>query len=349
MAEKEEEEEAGFERFESAIRMQYNQLGKTDMKVSNLGFGGSAIGSHYSNVDESEAKSVVRQALSSGINYIDTAPWYGFGRAEQVLGLALKGIPRDAYYVATKIGRYRPEIHQMFDFSAEKTLKSVQESLEKIGCGYLDIIQVHDLEFAPNLDIILNETLPTLLSIKNAGLARYIGITGYPLQTLKTVVERSRVDIDTVLSYCRCCLHDTELLQYSEYFKSKGLGVIDAAGLGMGLYTTPTLPDWHPAPQHIRQACQTARKYCQDNGTNLSRLALHFNLNQSAADTHLTSFHNQNVLKENLDVCFNGIQPNESQVLEDMLEKIFKPLKVRNWEQTEVDKYRSKLATIKNP
>lgn len=117
--------------------------------------------------------------------------------------------------MATKVGRYKPEVDEMFDFSAERTLRSVDESLQRLGLDYVDIIQVmrkkpkqfdkmshihvltrlhyrfsinsqvHDMEFAPNLDIIINETLPALQKIKQSGKARFIGITGYPLENFK--------------------------------------------------------------------------------------------------------------------------------------------------------------------
>jgi len=83
--------------------MQYRRLGHTDMRVSYLGFGASALGSVFRKTDDQEAKEVVMQALKGGINYIDTAPWYGHGKSETVLGEALKDIPRDVYYIATKV------------------------------------------------------------------------------------------------------------------------------------------------------------------------------------------------------------------------------------------------------
>ena len=80
--------------------------------------------------------------VKAGINYIDTAPWYGQGRSEEVLGRALRQVPRQAYYLATKVGRYELEVGGMFDFSKERVTRSVSESLERLGVEYLDLIQV---------------------------------------------------------------------------------------------------------------------------------------------------------------------------------------------------------------
>lgn len=97
---------------------------------------------NFSEFDEEHAIETIRQAIRSGINYIDTAPYYGQGRSEQIYGKALKGVPREAYYIATKVGRYEVAPKKQFDFTAEKTLESVDVSLNYLGLDYVDVIQV---------------------------------------------------------------------------------------------------------------------------------------------------------------------------------------------------------------
>lgn len=155
--------------------MQYRKLGNTDMVVSHLGFGASSLGSVFRSTDDEESMKVVDLVVKSGVNYIDTAPWYGQGKSEQVLGKALRGIPRSSYYLATKVGRYDKEVSAMFDFSYGRIVRSIDESLERLGLPYVDLIQAHDIEYASSPDIIINETLPALQAIKDAGKARYIG------------------------------------------------------------------------------------------------------------------------------------------------------------------------------
>merc|ERR1719187_1377720 len=92
----------GFHCEESVRKLTYRSLGRTDMQVSSPSFGASSLGAVFKSTDDSESAAVVRRALEQGINYIDTAPWYGQGRSERVLGMALKDIPRKAYYIATK-------------------------------------------------------------------------------------------------------------------------------------------------------------------------------------------------------------------------------------------------------
>lgn len=120
--------------------------------------------------------------------------------------------------------------------------------------------------------------------------------------------------------------------------------MIDAAGLGMGLYvSTYELPKWHPAPQDIKDACKNAAAFCQDAGVNFTKLALHYNLTQQGPDTHLISCTNLKDLRDNIDVCNNGLNAHEEEVLNDVQHKFFASLKTRNWEGIELNKYRSKL------
>lgn len=96
----------------------------------------------YSSVNEPEGIKTVQEAIRKGINYIDTSPWYGQRKSEEILGKALKDVPRKAYYIGTKIGRYEKDVENMFDFSSKKTRESVEESLQLLGIQTIDVIQV---------------------------------------------------------------------------------------------------------------------------------------------------------------------------------------------------------------
>lgn len=164
----------GWHDLESVKRMPYRKFG--DRTVSALSFGASSLaGVFRSDVTLDESVAVVHYAVRSGINVIDTAPWYGHGTSESILGKALVGVPRRAYYLHTKCGRYLPGALDMFDFTYERTLRSVDESLARLGVEYIDTMQVHDPEFAPSLDIVLRETLPALEECRKQGKIRYIG------------------------------------------------------------------------------------------------------------------------------------------------------------------------------
>ena len=277
----------GFHDPARVAKMQYRPLGNTGMVTSILGIGGSGFGNVYGSIDFEESVSVLHTALQWGVNYIDTAPWYGQGESERFLGKALKGVPREAYFIATKVGRYEKDVRRMFDFSPARIQQSAAESLQRLGLEYVDVLQLHDVEFAPGIesspdvDFVVKVALPALQELKEKGLCRFIGITGYPLDFLKEVVERSQVKIDTVLTYCHLSLNDSTLLEYFPFFSEKGIPLINASPVSMGLLTHSTPPPWHPASREIKEACSEAAEYCKRHGVNITKLAVQYSLSFS--------------------------------------------------------------------
>ena len=127
--------------------MVYNELGRTGLRLSNLGFGASSLGSVFRSIREEEGIEAVFTALDNGINFIDVSPYYGHEKAETVLGKALRQLKRDRYVLSTKVGRYGKDGVNTWDYSAERARSSVYESMERLGVDYIDIINVHDVEF----------------------------------------------------------------------------------------------------------------------------------------------------------------------------------------------------------
>lgn len=255
--------------------MKVRQLGKTDMKVSVLSYGASPLGSVFRKVRLEDCVETVRTVVDLGINLIDVSPAYGKTLAETNLGIGLKGIPRDAYYLCTKVGSYDPD-REDYDYSAARTRASVHASLKRLGTDYLDVVHCHDIEYADH-DQIVGETLPELLKMRDEGFIRYLGITGLPLGIFPSILDR--VDpgvVSVVLSFCRYELNDTALERLLPYFREKGVGVINASPVGMGLLTERGAPDWHPASEEIKATCRQAVAFCRAKGASLARLAVQF-------------------------------------------------------------------------
>ena len=209
--------------------MNYRSLGNTGLQVSLLSYGASPLGSVFRPIDETEGIRTVHTALDLGINFIDVSPFYGLTRAETVLGKALTSVPRDRYYLATKVGRYGQDV---FDFSAGRVTASVDESLRRLHVEYVDLIQCHDIEFG-SLDQVAHETLPALQKVREQGKARFVGITGYPLAIYPKVLDE--VPVDTILSYCHYALNDTSLEGLLPYLQEKGVGIINGSPLALSL------------------------------------------------------------------------------------------------------------------
>src|SRR3954469_4792357 len=214
--------------------MHYRALGRTGLSVPVLSFGASSLGGVFHTTDDSEAIRTVHVALELGMNFIDVSPYYGATKAETVLGKALRGISRDHYILATKVGQYG---QGEFDFSAARVTRSLDESCARLGVDYVDLLQCHDIEFA-DLNQIVEETLPALVKLREAGRIGHIGITGLPLKVFPAVVDRVGSGVvETILSFCRYELNDTALAGLIPYCKDKGIGIINASPTGMGLLT----------------------------------------------------------------------------------------------------------------
>ena len=138
--------------------MEKRTLGKTGLHLPILSFGASSLGQEFRSVKLDEAMESVRVALDCGLNFIDTSPFYGRGMSEVLLGIALKGVPRESYTLCTKLGRY-DLTH--FDFSAKRVAESVDVSLHRLGTDHLDIVLCHDIEFVP-MQQIVDVTIPAL-------------------------------------------------------------------------------------------------------------------------------------------------------------------------------------------
>jgi L-galactose dehydrogenase len=250
--------------------MDYRPLGRTGLTVSVLGYGASPLGGVYGRVDVAEAVRSVHAALDLGVNFIDVAPFYGATQAEAVLGQALHRVDRDRYVLATKVGRYGDDD---FDFSAQRIVRSVDDSLVRLGTEYIDVIQCHDIEFVDPRQIV-EEALPALERLRIAGKIRFIGVTGYPLEALAAVA--GQVHLDTVLSYCRYTLLDRALLRWAPRFHALGTAVINASPFAMGLLAGTEAPGWHPAPASLRDAARGVTELCHRRGVDVAKVALQF-------------------------------------------------------------------------
>ena len=284
--------------------MIYNEIGKTGMRVSNLGFGASSLGGVFHSIREDEGIRAVHTAVDGGINFIDVSPYYGHLKAETVLGKALKEIPRDKYYLSTKVGRYGKDGINTWDYSAERVTASVYESMERLNIDHIDLINVHDIEFQASLpgglQKVCDETLPALVALKKKGVVGHVGITDLQPENLKWVIEHvEEGTVESVLNFCHYSLNDTLLTEYLDFFEQHGVGVINASPLSMGLLSSRGTPDWHPAPQALKDACARAAAFCADKGYPIEKLAIQFStsLNPRIATTLFSSANPANVQK----------------------------------------------------
>ena len=312
--------------------MIYNELGKTGIKVSNISFGASSLGGVFRQISEDEAIKAVFTAIDNGINFIDVSPYYGHLKAETVLGKALKQIPRDRYYLSTKVGRYGKDGVNLWDYSAKRVTESVYESMERLNIDYIDLINVHDIEFQASMEgglqKVVDETLPALVALREKGVVGHVGITDLQPENLKWVIEHSEPGtVESILCFCHYSLNDDMLLDYLDFFESHGIGVINASPLSMGLLSDRGTPEWHPAPQPLKDACRRAAEYCRSKDYPIEKLAMQFStsLNPRIATTLFSSANPKNVLKN-----INYVsEPMDKQLVKDVQAIIGDQMRVR--------------------
>lgn len=295
--------------------MEYRNLGLTGMRVSALSFGASSLGGVFHSLRESEGIEAVHKAIDCGINFIDVSPYYGYYKAEEVLGKALVGIPRSSYYLSTKVGRYGADGVNSWDYSAARVTASVYESMERLGIDHIDLINVHDIEFA-DLHQVVEETLPALAALKHQGIVSHVGITDLQLSNLRWVVEHCEEGaVECILNFCHYCLADDALADSIAFFESRGIGIINASPLSMGLLSSRGAPSWHPAPEGLKAACAKAAEHCAKKGYPIERLAMQYAVaNPRIATTLFSTTNPQNVLK-NIDYIS---QPADEQLLAEV-------------------------------
>jgi aryl-alcohol dehydrogenase-like predicted oxidoreductase len=272
--------------------MQFRPLGRTGLRLSALSFGASSLGQEFRPIDLNEAVRSVHAALDLGMNFIDTSPFYGRGMSECLLGIALRGVPRDLYLLGTKLGRYDVS---HFDFSARRVVESIDVSLHRMGVQHLDIVLCHDIEFV-DMRQIIDETLPALRKVQQQGTVRFVGVSGYPMKLFRYVLEHAELDV--VLSYNHYTLQNTMLAELVPFLKEKGVGIMNAAPFSARLLTNAPLPPWHKAPEQVRAVCRRAADHCAARGVDIAQLALHYSMaNSDLATCIVGSANPENVRK----------------------------------------------------
>ncbi|WP_411346047.1 aldo/keto reductase [Paenibacillus sp. WLX1005] len=301
--------------------MRRRPLGRTGLKIAPLSLGAAPLGQVYGQVDEQQGIRMVHQALDQGMNLIDTSPYYGITRSEQMLGQALDGVARDRYILCTKAGRYGD---QEFDFSRERILSSVHESLQRLGTDYADIVLLHDIEFG-DLRTVLDEGIPALQQLKQQGTIRYYGVSCLPLDGYRIVLEHT--DLDVILSYCHYTLNDSTLVDLLPMLEQRGVGIMNAAPLSMGLLSDQGPASWHPASSQMRQLSLQAAVLCAEHGTSLPKLAVQYALSNPALTTTIVGTSSVEELTANLTYASEPI----NEVLLTKVLNLLRPIQGQSW------------------
>jgi D-threo-aldose 1-dehydrogenase len=259
------------------------------LELTRLGLGTAPIAGLYEAVDEETAQAVVARAWERGIRYFDTAPYYGSGLAEQRLGAALQGRPRDEFVVSTKVGRLlhpgrsdfhgAPDLEAYFDFSYDGTLRSFAESLERLGLDRVDIVLVHDPD--DHYEQARDESLRALVRLREEGV---IGAIGAGMNQSELLVRFAReADVDCFLLAGRYTVLDRsggeELLPLCE---ERGIAIIAGGVFNSGVLAGGDTYNYAPAAPEILARVEQLRETCATWEVPLQAAAVQFPLRHRA-------------------------------------------------------------------
>jgi D-threo-aldose 1-dehydrogenase len=264
------------------------------LELGALALGTAPIGGLYEAVDDETAHAVVERAWELGLRYFDTAPRYGAGLAERRLGAALRGKPRDEFAVSTKVGRVlrpgesawrgAPPLVDVFDFSYDAALRSLEESLDRLGLDRVDVVFVHDPD--DHFGESVAGSFRALQRLRDEGVVQAIGVGANQTEVLCRYAREA--DPDCFLVAGRYTVLDRsatgELLPLCE---ARGITVIAGGVLNSGVLAGGTTFDYEAAPPDVLDRVEQLRDVCARHGVPLPAAALQFPLRHTAVSTIL--------------------------------------------------------------
>lgn len=227
----------------------HKHIGKTALTVAPISFGSAPIANLYTEIPEKQAIETIQYVLEAGINFIDTAPHYGAGMAEDRIGTALLGVNRQDYVIETKVGLLlTPDGERIYDYSADGVLRSLEASLKRMNLDYVDSLLIHDFDtFYDSPAYVLKETYPALAKLRDQGVVKAIGIGANQWEVLEDYARGA--DFDCFLLAGRYTLLEQKSLEAMNRFHKQGISI-----LGAGVYNTGILASGtkHKGPLHFQ-------------------------------------------------------------------------------------------------
>ena len=286
----------------------WTRTGAGGLNFTELGFGAAPLGNLYRALSEDDAQATLNRAWDMGVRFFDTAPLYGLGLSETRLNTFLRGKQRDDYVLSTKIGRlFRlpgkgedrdcigkffdvPARKEIYDYSYDGVMRSVEFSLERLGVDRIDILFAHDLDMFNHktqcaLDAKLNEFMAggyrALLSLREAGVIKAFGAGVNEWQPCQWMAERG--DFDLFLLAGRYTLLEQEALQtFLPLAEARGIGIVLGGPYNSGILATGPKPgafyNYDPAPQHILDRVARIEAVCRAHSVRMVDAAFQFPL-----------------------------------------------------------------------
>ncbi|MCV7224860.1 aldo/keto reductase [Mycolicibacterium komossense] len=307
------------------------RLGRTPVTVTALGFGATAIAGMYTEVSDETAQDTVEAAWALGLRYFDAAPQYGRGNGEVRLGRGLAGYPRDDYVLSSKVGRLlradapqhpddydstgrpydagAPDVATVYDYSRDGVLRSIEESLTRLGTDRLDIALVHDPD--DYVDEALATAFPALIELREQKVVSAIGAGMNQTAALERFARES--DPDLFLLAGRYTLMEQAALQsFLPLCAQRGIAVVAGGVFNSGLLADAgpgARYNYDPAPPDLIARARQLAALCQRHDVPLKAAALQFPMGHPAIAAVLTGARSRAEITENATLFDQPIPP----------------------------------------
>lgn len=294
--------------------IQKRKFGRVDLAVTDMGFGAAPIGNFLRPISEDVSDAMVQRAWDHGMRYFDTAPYYGHGLSEARLGHSLRWKPRNEFVISSKVGRllmpaprkeidFAPWVNALpnichFDYSYAGTMRSFEDSLQRLGLEHIDILFIHDADAFTHgpekakhyFNQAMDGCYPALVKLKEQGLVKAIGVGINNWDIMLDFMKAG--DFDCLLMAGRYTLLEQEPLdELLPLCEKRGAAIVIGGGLNSGILATGAVPgakyNYAPAPEHIMDKVRRIEVVCKTHGVPLAAAALQFLLAHPAVAAHV--------------------------------------------------------------
>jgi D-threo-aldose 1-dehydrogenase len=283
------------------VKNKNSRIGKTNLLIPQFGLGGAAFGNVFFSISDAEVQQIIATGWEHGVRYFDTAPFYGYGLSERRLGDALRQQPRASYLLSTKVGRLllpdsQPKAEDLFpqslpfkvkyDYTYDGVMRSFEDSLQRIGTDYIDILFVHDLgrmvhgeQHEKFLKDFLTSGYRALVELRAA---KNVGAIGFGVNEWEVCLEAlAHIDLDCIMLAGRYTLLEQGALQiFFPECKRRNISIIAAGPYNSGILATGAAQgsfyNYKTADAAVLQRVRAIDKICHDFGVALPQAAIHF-------------------------------------------------------------------------
>lgn len=315
-----------------AIKMR--KFGRVGFDITDMGFGAAPIGNFLKPIPEEEAGAMINRAWDAGMRYFDTAPYYGHGLSELRLGHYLRWKPRDEFVISSKVGRvlraarrndidFKPWVDGApfkcrFDYTYDGTMRSFEDSLQRMGLEHIDILFIHDADVfthgAEMQKVYFKQAMDgcyrALIELREQGLVKAIGVG---VNNWEVMLDFMRAgDFDTLLVAGRYTLLEQDALnELLPLCERRGTAIVIGGGFNGGILATGAVPgakwNYAPAPKHIMERVARIETVCARYNVPLAAAALQFLLAHPAVASHVPGTRNLQQMNQNLDLVSRPI------------------------------------------